>query len=106
MSKKIKILALRTGCSPVVEEITPSLEAMQIFVGGYVQFLNICEDLYLVCDEEGKLKNKPLNRSIFNGQDIVVGDAFIMKLNSDGDEVSLTDSDIEQYISQQDVMIR
>lgn len=104
MAKKIKILALRPLEKPVVEEIEDSLEAMQKFVGGYIQSVPVGDGLDMILDEEGKLKGKPYNRSLFDGQDVAVGDVFITKVNSNGNSVSLTQSDIDKYM-QKDVMV-
>mgnify|MGYP002622197616 CR=1 FL=1 len=63
-----------------------SLDELQGFVGGYIEVL-LCGDRYLVCDEEGKLKNKPLNMAAtmiadeYYKNDCIVGDALICNLN-------------------------
>lgn len=51
-----------------VQEITPksgkkfSLEELQKFVGGYIQVFNIGKGKIIIMDEEGKMKNRPVNQ--------------------------------------------
>ena len=64
-----------------------TLEECQEIVGGYVQLVYLSNDDIMVIDEEGKLKNKPVNpqatiqatrdKAIFNN-DWIAGDAIIM----------------------------
>lgn len=62
-----------------------TLEELQRFVGGYIQELRMPSGSFLLFDEEGKMKNKPINgRATLIGRtcgtahdDCVVGDALI-----------------------------
>ena len=60
----------------------PSLSDAQKFVGGWVEVVQV-NDGVLIIDEEGKLKNKPVNEVAskmyadkYGDADIIVGDAI------------------------------
>jgi hypothetical protein len=60
----------------------PSLSDAQKFVGGWVEVVQV-NDGILIIDEEGKLKNKPVNEVAskmyadkYGDEDIIVGDAI------------------------------
>lgn len=60
------------------------LELLHKCVGGYIECVNLDNDLMMVVDEEGKLKNKGLNRIATqiltynsNIMDVIVGDVVI-----------------------------
>ena len=71
----------------------PTLKAAQDFVGGYVQGITFPNGDYLIINEEGKLRNLPLNpeatalwRATFDNdnyitgrKDFVVGPAILIK---------------------------
>lgn len=51
----------------IIKEVQPkngekiSLEEAQVLVDGYVELIHLDGDNILLCDEEGLLKNKPIN---------------------------------------------
>lgn len=55
--------------------ISPSLENLQKTVGGYIETVPITEKLMLLCDEEGRLKNREPN--LWIGQELIVGTVII-----------------------------
>lgn len=67
---------------------TTELADLQRAVGGYIQIIDLTEELAMVIDEEGKLQNKPVNdiatrlTQHFNAglqaHDIIVGDAVLI----------------------------
>lgn len=66
-----------------------TLETMQKIVGGYVEVLHLEKD-YLICfDEEGRLKDKPLNvqlENVFTQNTVeILGTLFICK--GEGEEM-------------------
>ena len=88
---------LRTDGS--AENLTPpngvhwSLEELQTLVGGYIEVAHTTDGKYLIVDEEGKLKRKPLNvaatRLYQHGRrDPIAGDAVLIetRLEMDGPE--------------------
>ena len=64
------------------KEDSPSLSEAQQFVGGWVEVVQV-NDGVLIIDEEGKLKDKPVNEVAskmyadkYGDEDIIVGDAI------------------------------
>lgn len=88
----MKIVVKRPAEKPEVQEIENELHAMQEIVGGYIECVNIIDNILCVCNEEGKLMRLPPN-FVFNG-DMIVGDVFFCAAG-DEDFESLTDEQIE-----------
>ena len=66
------------------KEDSPSLSDAQKFVGGWVEVVQV-NDGVLIIDEEGKLKDKPVNEVAskmyadkYGDADIIVGDAIFI----------------------------
>ena len=57
--------------------IVDELELLQQIVGGYIETVTLADDLVIICDEEGRLKEKPYNCNIagidFVGTILAVG---------------------------------
>lgn len=53
------------------------LHALQELVGGYIEVVQLTQDLAIICDEEGRLKGQPFNCEIvgigFVGTILMVG---------------------------------
>lgn len=74
------------------------LTQMQQAVGGYIEFVDLTEDVSLVLDEEGKLKRSPANRiaswiadaytALIPG-DVIVGDVLLVGVSADRDTAPL-----------------
>lgn len=82
------------------EEITfdNSLEKKQELVEGYIEYTYSDDfpDVAFICNEEGKINGLPYNRDI--GHDIIAGNFIIISSNvEDGEDVSLSDKQIEKY---------
>lgn len=82
------------------EEITfdNSLEKKQELVEGYIEYTYSDDfpDVAFICNEEGKINELPYNRDI--GHDIIAGNFIIISSNvEDGEDVSLSDKQIEKY---------
>ena len=83
--KTIKVVSVPVGKQAFIKEISTGLESLQAEVGGYIQAIYPFEDeVALICNDEGKLMNLPLNRALkLNGMagneiyDIIAGDFFI-----------------------------
>ena len=99
----MRVLVVEPERRPEVKEIDDSLKEMQGIVGGYIQSIYPFEEpVALVCNDEGKVMNLPLNRGLRdkNGQmyDIVFGTFFLCGAPADSDHfTSLTPEQIEQY---------
>ena len=99
----MQILMVEPERRPELREIDGSLKSMQSIVGGLIQPMYPFDDsVALVCNDEGKVMNLPLNRSLRDedGQiyDIVYGTFFLCGTPADSDHfTSLTPEQIEQY---------
>lgn len=73
----ISALIKRPGEIPRHVNLSNSLEALQKSVDGYIETVTIARDLVVLCDEEGRLKEKPYNCTIcgcdFVGDIVIVG---------------------------------
>lgn len=84
MSKKIDVLIKEPGKRPRHVWISNTLENLQKTVGGYIETVTLATDLVIICDEEGKLKDKPYNCTVC-GEDLV---GTIIFAGVSGDEFS------------------
>lgn len=65
--EKIKILYVQEGKLANTISIENNLKTMQELVGGYIETLTLFDDeVVIICNEEGKLCNLPLNRAIYS----------------------------------------
>ncbi len=99
--KEIRILRVEPGKNPEVIEIENTLEELQAQVGGDIQDVYPFEDeVCLICNEEGKIQNLPLNRLLRGPDgvpyDIIAGTFLISGLTED-DFGSLPDELIRKY---------
>lgn len=89
-TKLLKALKKRVGASWEVIEIADTLEDLQSEVGGYLETVTLAEDVVIICDEEGRLKDYPDNCEIgsimFTGTILIVG--------VDGDEFASCPEDV------------
>ena len=75
----------------------PTLKEMQEFVGGYIEVVQSADTKYdIILDEEGKLKDKPINieaTELYVGEeqddtsagwdfDVIVGDVMVLSGNA------------------------
>lgn len=105
MSKdpKITVLVVEPEKKPHVKEIDNTLESLQHEVDGYIQAIypwtdDVCAAI--ICDDEAKLKSKPLNRALRdeNGvvYDIIAGTFLVLGLTEE-DFGSLSSELIQQF---------
>ena len=57
MKELIKVLYFKINEEPELLEIENDLSALQKLVGGYIQVVPLKSDLYLICNETGRLDN-------------------------------------------------
>lgn len=95
--KEIRVLKVEPHKNP--EEITLEnvLKAMQEAVGGLIEFVSIDSEkgIKILCNEEGKLIGLEPNRRL--GNDIIVGTFFVVKSNTQGECVSLSQEEADKY---------
>ena len=97
----IKVVLVKPMQNPVVAEIGSDLKAMQDTVGGLIEAIYpFEEEVALVCNEEGKMLELPLNRALKdeNGEiaDIIAGDFFICDASGENFS-SLTEEQLKKY---------
>lgn len=66
-------------------DIPDTLEAMQQTVGGHIEVVRLGAGYVIVCDEEGRLKGRPVCRWIPGLVHPIVGTFFIAKIVEDDD---------------------
>ena len=91
---KIRILVVEPNKEPYKKKIPHTLEDMQRVVGGLIEFVELEYNVDLICNEEGKIYNLPMNRAIQN--DIVTGTFFIAGQHN-GETISLSKKQIKRY---------
>ena len=78
MAYKIKVVVKHPGEAPYFDYINNELGAFQRAVGGYIETFRLTDDITVVCDEEGRLKEKEYcfswSRVSFCGTCLFVGD--------------------------------
>ena len=57
--RKIKVIIKEPGKKPRCVNISDTLENLQKTVDGYIETVSFATDFVVICDEEGRLKNKP-----------------------------------------------
>ena len=95
---KIKGLLVEPYKLPKEIEIENTLDNLQSLVDGYIEcvYLQNDNDIVLICNDEGKINNMPLNRDI--GYDIIAGPFLIVGNDyENADFKSLTDEQILKY---------
>ena len=97
----MKALRIQPVSFPEVIDIKGDLTSLQREVGGYIEVVYPWDDkVAIICDEEGKLNKKPLNRAIYsdNGEiyDVIAGTFLIVGLTEDSFS-SLNKKQLEKY---------
>ena len=98
MTIQMKIDDFGKPMKPQFVEIENTLKAMQEFVSSNIEVVNI-GDIIVVMNEEGKLKDLPLNCILFDENreviDGLVGNILCCRVDSEGDFASIKESDLE-----------
>jgi len=102
----MKILLVEPKMKPRFVELESSLSAMQNVVGGCIQAVYPFEEaVALICHEEGKLLNLPLNRALYSPDtgecyDVIAGSFFLCSAPPDSEHFeSLSDEQIARYLA-------
>lgn len=81
---QISVLLVPVGKLPKTVVIDRGLRGLQQAIGGDIeQFSPFYDEVAIICDEEGKLKGKPLNRAIYDEDsgemiEIMAGDFLVV----------------------------
>ena len=98
MQRDLNLLLVKPNELPKKITIKNTLKEKQKLVDGLIEYVYLpnCNDVVLICNEEGKLLGLPPNRDI--GYDIVCGDFLIVGDDPElGEDRSLTDEQITKY---------
>ncbi len=97
---KITVLVVEPKKKPYVKVIENTLISLQREVDGYIQAIYPFDDVAVICDEESKIDNKPLNRSLRDDTgeiyDIIAGTFLIVGLTEENFG-SLNDEQLRKY---------
>lgn len=100
----MQVIIVEPQKKPAVRDIKSDLKSMQEIVGGLIEVLYPFEEpVALICNEEGKLLNLPLNRALRNDAgkvyDIISGTLFLCAAPPDSEHFeSLTDQQVKTYM--------
>ena len=100
----MQVVVVEPKKKPVLQDIGSDLESMQRIVGGFIQAIYPFEEpVALICNEEGKLLNLPLNRALRddkgNVYDIISGTFFVCAAPPDSNHFAgLTDQQVKTYM--------
>ena len=105
----MQVVVVEPEKKPIVQDIDAGLESMQKIVGGPIEAVYpFDEPVVLICNEEGKLLNLPLNRALRDDEgtvyDIISGTFFLCAAPPDSDRFAgLTDQQIKTYMERFDM---
>ena len=100
----MQVVVVEPKKKPVVQNIDPGLESMQKIVGGSIEAVYpFADSVALICNEEGKLLNLPLNRALRDDDgevyDIISGTFFLCAAPPDSEHFeTLTDQQVKTYM--------
>jgi len=98
LQRYLDVLVVEPNKLPQRQTIRNNLKEKQKIVDGYIEYTYIdgCDDVAIICNEEGKINNLPFNRDI--GHDIICGNFIIVGDDPEvGEDRSLTEDQIEKY---------
>ena len=105
----MQVVVVEPEKKPIVQDIDAGLESMQKIVGGPIEAVYpFDEPVVLICNEEGKLLNLPLNRALRDDEgnvyDIISGTFFLCAAPPDSDRFAgLTDQQVKTYMERFDM---
>ena len=80
-NKTIRVMTKLPGSLWRVRQMDNTLEALQAFVGGYIETVRLFKDVVVICNEEGRLLGLPENCNLL-GFDFV-GPVILAGTNGD-----------------------
>lgn len=98
LQRRINVLLVEPGKLPVKKNIPNTLYAKQQLVNGSIEYAYLFDDknAVLICNEEGKINGMEPNRDI--GYDIIFGPFIIVGDKDTGEDVSLSEEQIDRYM--------
>ena len=97
LKDKIRALIVEPNKEPYEVILGNGLKSRQNVVGGLIEYCYLLDDdsVALICNDEGKILGLPFNREI--GYDIICGNFIIVGDDGSGEDLSLTDEQINKY---------
>lgn len=96
-SKMIRVILVEPDKEPYVREISNSLNSFQNIVGGLIEYINLENNVDIICNDEGKMMGFDFNRIIKN--DVIAGNFIIAGVNlKTGNIISIPKNKIENYL--------
>ena len=97
----IKGLLIRTDGIIENIEFEDTLENLQGYVGGLIEFVSVTDDIDMICNDEGKLIGLDFNLNaslLYHPDDFIVGDVIVVRNDQNGAIISLTDDDKKKVL--------
>ena len=100
----MQVVVVEPKKKPTAQDIGSDLESMQKIVGGSIEAVYpFANPVALICNEEGKLLDLPLNRALRDDEgnvyDIISGTFFVCAAPPDSDHFAgLTDQQVKTYM--------
>lgn len=91
----MKIVYKGVGTPPEIRKIKGTLKEMQDMVGGFIEPIQLTNRIYCVCNEEGIREGLQPNFQIPNFLSTILGNAFFISQNDEGEFAGLQDNEIE-----------
>lgn len=100
-NSKLKVIFVQLMRTAKVIEIDNELDAMQKLVGGSIEeYMPFKDDVAIVCNEEGKLRELEPNRAVYDEhgqiQEVICGDFFLCYAPLDSDSYLSMPEDLKQ----------
>ena len=105
----MQVVVVEPKKKPMVQDVGSDLKSMQKIVGGSIQAIYpFDEPVALICNEEGKLLNLPLNRALRDNEgnvyDIISGTFFLCAAPPNSDHFAgLTDQQVKTHMERFDM---
>lgn len=106
----IRVVVKEPGFRPVIKQIQPGLESLKKIVGGYIKTAFRApgffgdDSLIAYCNEDGQRLQLPLNFHRMTDGHVIVGAVVLMRVDSAGDDVSMTKAAAEKALAVIDAM--
>lgn len=101
---KIRVIVKKVGEEPQITEIENSYEAISSIVEGYVEHIYLSNEVGCWLNEEGKLKQLPLNMKLQDCKgknfDLLNGNLVLIQEEEDKISISMTDENVDKYLKQ------
>lgn len=96
----MKVLVKRVNEETEVKEIELNLETLHELVDGYIEAIYLNKTLsnkgiFAYGNDNAKIEHKRCNFWLYKKQDVCCGDVVFLKDDGNGNEIGLTDDDIE-----------